>query len=39
MSATAMKTHVRDGISGRQALAVITVSIVMMAILFILAPP
>jgi hypothetical protein len=34
-----MKTHDRDGISGWQALAVITVSIAMMAILFFLAPP
>lgn len=39
MSASAMKTHERDGISGWQALAVITVSVVMMAVLFFLAPP
>jgi hypothetical protein len=34
-----MKTHDRDGISGRQALAVIVVSVAMMAVLFFLAPP
>jgi hypothetical protein len=39
VSALAMKTHERDGISGWQALAVIAVSVTMMAILFFLAPP
>jgi hypothetical protein len=34
-----MKTHERDGISGWQALAVMVVSIAMMAVLFFLAPP
>jgi len=34
-----MKTHDRDGISGLQALAVIVVSVAMMAVLFFLAPP
>jgi hypothetical protein len=34
-----MKTHERDGISGGQALAVITVCVAMMAVLFFLAPP
>jgi hypothetical protein len=39
MSADVMKTHPRDGISGWQALAVIVVSVAMMAVLFFLAPP
>ncbi len=39
MSAQAVKAHERDGISGLQALAVIAVSVVMMAVLFFLAPP
>jgi hypothetical protein len=34
-----MDTHQRDGISGWQALAVITVCVAMMAVLFFLAPP
>ena len=39
MSTQAMKTHEREGISGWQALAVIAVSVAMMAVLFFLAPP